>query len=89
MPTYYNKTLAVIDKNELNYWEPVRYQPNLVIVMLGSNDYSTEPNPTDNEFITGLTNFLDLIHSDYKDAKVLAMCAPSAHGKFSNYITFI
>jgi len=81
LPSYYNRTLAIYeapDKRSDNYWEPRRYSPNLVVVMLGSNDYSTEPNPSDEQFTTGLVNFLTQIHADYPQTQVVAMCSPSA-----------
>lgn len=79
LPTYYNRTLgtkAVAESGE-NYWEPKNYSPDLVIVMLGTNDYSTSPQPSDDQFISGLSSFISTIQADYK-AKVLALCAPGS-----------
>jgi lysophospholipase L1-like esterase len=85
MPTYYNRTLAPLSAEQggggsNNYWDPRRYTPAVVLVMLGSNDYSTEPNPSDEDFTNGLVEFLSLIRSDYPSALIAAMCAPSNHG---------
>jgi hypothetical protein len=78
MPVYYNRTLAT---SESSIWRPSDYVPDVVLVMLGTNDYSTTPNPTDESFITGLVNLLSIIRDDYPLAKIAAMCAPSNVGK--------
>lgn len=75
MPTDYNRTFAT----DTLYWEPSLYEPDVVFVMLGTNDYSTVPHPTDSEFTTGLINFLSKIMSDYPTAKIIAACAPSPY----------
>ena len=84
LPTLYNRTLGSLsasgDETNTNYWTPTLYQPDVVLVLLGSNDYSTQPNPTDEQFITGLVNFLNALKSEYPTAKIAAMCSPSAHG---------
>lgn len=86
MPLYYNRTISTIsvnsnDSNEINYWKPSNYLANIVLVMLGSNDYSTTPYPNDNDFINGLVNLLLQIKLDYPNAMkhIAAMCAPSAN----------
>mmetsp|Transcript_20418 Transcript_20418/g.34190 ORF Transcript_20418/g.34190 Transcript_20418/m.34190 type:complete len:565 (+) Transcript_20418:109-1803(+) len=63
-----------------NYWDPHRFPANVVLVMLGTNDYSTEPFPSDKDFIDGLVDFLQRILQDYPQAQVAAMCAPMANG---------
>ena len=82
LPTYYNRTLSPlsVDGVSANYWDPSRYMPDVVVVMLGSNDYSTSPNPSDEDFTSGLVDFLTLIATDYPTALLAAMCAPSNHG---------
>ncbi len=61
-----------------NYWDPKNYEPQVAIVMLGTNDYSTQPQPTDDQFTTALVDFVHQIESDYTNAKVLLLCAPGA-----------
>lgn len=79
MPSYYNRTLATISSvaDIANYWDPKRYIPDVVTVLLGTNVYSTQPEPTDEQFISGLTNLAILIHQDYPSAKVLLACSPA------------
>lgn len=82
MPVYYNRTLAPLSTSDAptNFWSPDRYTPDVVLVMLGSNDYSTYPNPSDEDFTGGLADFLSRIKTDYPNALIGAMCAPSNHG---------
>ena len=49
MPIYYNRTLG-ISKEQSMVWNPAQYIPDIVIVTLGSNDYSTTPHPSDEDF---------------------------------------
>lgn len=86
MPHYYNRTIATVpassDPSDSAYWQPSGYPADIVLVMLGTNDYSTQPNPTDEQFVGGLVDLLNLIVRDYPQAKghIAAMCAPMAAG---------
>mmetsp|Transcript_7824 Transcript_7824/g.13185 ORF Transcript_7824/g.13185 Transcript_7824/m.13185 type:complete len:387 (+) Transcript_7824:29-1189(+) len=82
MPIYYNRTLAPLstEAEPSNYWDPSRYSPDVVLVMLGTNDYSTTPNPSDEDFTNGLVDFITLIVKDYPSTLVGAMCSPSNQG---------
>lgn len=79
-PVYYDRTLAM-DSSPATRWNPSWYTPHLVAVMLGANDYSTSPTPSDGQFIGGLVAFLRRIKHDYPRAKVVAMCSPHHEGK--------
>jgi lysophospholipase L1-like esterase len=77
MPIYYNRTLAT---DSTLYWNPRNYIPDIAIIALGANDYSTEPNPSDEDFQTGLTNLVNQIKTDYPSAKIVLMCEPGPSG---------
>lgn len=79
MPAYYNRTLATISVNDdsANYWDPKRYVPDVITVLLGTNDYSTHPEPSDEQFTTGLINFANQLRKDYPTAKRLLACSPA------------
>lgn len=80
MPVYYNRTIGAVPATEATVWDPAAYQPHIVVVMLGSNDYSTEPHPADSDFIAALADLLMRIQADYPSASLLALCAPDNHG---------
>jgi hypothetical protein len=81
MPLFYNRTISTSPTSSDNYWNPSHFVPDVVLVMLGTNDYSTQPNPTDEQFISGLVSLLSVIQKDYPTAKIAAMCAPMRAGK--------
>jgi lysophospholipase L1-like esterase len=73
LPYFYNQTLAFdVD----NIWDFTKYQANLVMILLGSNDYSTEPIPDNSSFIDGYTNFVKKIQVDYPSSTILLLCSP-------------
>ena len=49
-------------------------QADVVMIDLGTNDYSTEPHPSDAEFTAGLSSFVSALQGDYPGAKVLLLC---------------
>lgn len=79
MPIYYNRTFAS-SSDPSNYWNPSNYIPDIVIISLGANDYSTQPNPSDYDFQNGLTNFISVIRNDYQNIQILLLCEPGSNG---------
>lgn len=79
MPMYYNRTLGISSDPSL-YWDPNSFVPDVVLVTLGSNDYSTTPHPSDSDFITGYTNLLTQLRTDFPNAKIAAVCEPKPGG---------
>jgi len=73
MPVRYNRTIPTEDTS---FWNPAYFTPDVVFVMLGTNDYSTYPQPTDDQFQSGYAAFLTQIRTDYPDAKIVIACAP-------------
>ena len=78
MPSYYNQTLV---GNTDVYWDPNSHRmPNVVSIALGTNDYSTEPHPSDDDFINAYLDFITQIKDDYPRAKILCICEPNPQG---------
>ena len=74
MPVLYNLSIST---DPSSYWKPSNYIPTEIFVLLGTNDYSTKPYPSDSDFTNGYIKFINQIFSDYPSAKKLyAMCAP-------------
>jgi len=76
MPLFYNRTLSTSPLSAANYWDPSQFQPDVVLVTLGTNDYSTDPVPEDAQFVNGLIDLLTVIQKDYPTAQIAAACAP-------------
>jgi len=66
LPYYYENTLS---RRHLNDWNFI-WVPNAVVVYLGSNDFSTEPNPSKEQFEGGCYNFIKKIRTKYKEAEI-------------------
>ena len=81
LPFYYNRTLGwnPTDKGfsaDDIYWNPLDYQPDIIMVLLGSNDYSTEPVPDTSVFIAGYSAMVQQMKRDYPRAKIVLLCSP-------------
>ncbi|MES2200853.1 MAG: GDSL-type esterase/lipase family protein [candidate division FCPU426 bacterium] len=63
LPFYYGRTLQ---GNPGSLWDRSKFKPDAVILFLGSNDYSTEPNPDPKEFYHGFDGLVDQAMKDRK-----------------------
>jgi lysophospholipase L1-like esterase len=79
MPVYYNRTLGLSDDAAL-LWDPSSFPADAVLVVLGANDYSTDPHPSDGDFVRGLVALLARVKLDYPAAAVGAFCEPHPSG---------
>ena len=77
LPAYYNRTIAI---DSTSYWSPAQKKINTIVVMLGTNDYSTDPMPSDEQFTSAYTSFISTIKSDYPTARIISVCAPYQRG---------
>lgn len=78
LPIYYNRTLGISADPAL-YWDPATtaYVPDIILITLGSNDYSTQPNPSDEDFTAGYTALVTQLQKDYPLALIAAVCEPT------------
>eukprot|EP01027_Heterolobosea_sp_BB2_P025618 GEZU01039316.1.p1 GENE.GEZU01039316.1~~GEZU01039316.1.p1 ORF type:complete len:141 (-),score=34.83 GEZU01039316.1:303-725(-) len=81
---YYSRTLA---NDPTDKWNFNQYQPDAVVVNLGTNDYSTQPYPPQDIFIDGYINFLTGLHEHYgNDVPILTVCGPLISGACCDYV---
>jgi lysophospholipase L1-like esterase len=73
MLTYYGRTLA---NETAENWDFAGWQPQAVVVNLGTNDYSTTPHPAGELFLQGYTNLIFKIRARYPDAHIFAVGGP-------------
>ena len=73
LPYYYNRTIAEYSSV---VWDPARFIPDVVYIMLGTNDYSTSPVPYDSQFINGLVALINQVKQEYPLAIHVAACSP-------------
>ena len=66
-------------------WKP-SYVPDLVIINLGSNDFSLPPYPTEEEFVDGYCNLLSQVRTLYGDIPVICVCPPTTGEPLNGYL---
>jgi len=77
MPTLYDRTLP---NRSDSAWDFSQAQPQVVVINLGTNDFSTDQDPSAAEFTSTYTAFLRHIRSLYPDALILCTCGPLLWG---------
>eukprot|EP01105_Mastigella_eilhardi_P022638 TRINITY_DN559_c0_g1_i2.p1 TRINITY_DN559_c0_g1~~TRINITY_DN559_c0_g1_i2.p1 ORF type:complete len:217 (+),score=47.23 TRINITY_DN559_c0_g1_i2:402-1052(+) len=73
-PTLFPRTLGSSDTSP--EWDFKQYQPDVVLVNLGTNDYSTAPTPPHDVFVDGYVSFLTSLRGWYPNAELFAVCGP-------------
>ncbi|MDE7473156.1 MAG: endoglucanase [Muribaculaceae bacterium] len=69
-----HKFHQALDEDTLSRWDFAAYRPDLVIVNLGANDFSTEPHPYRSEFVDGYVELLQTLFEKYgADLKVMCV----------------
>lgn len=67
-------------------WDFSRWQPDVVVVNLGTNDFSTQPHPPQETFVTSYVEFLRTIRSNYPQAHIFAIAGPIMQPPANLYI---
>lgn len=70
VPFYYGRTL--MERDDLP-WDFGRWIPDAVVVKLGTNDHSTQPEPPADVFLQGVHGLLKQVHSAYGDVPVFLL----------------
>lgn len=73
LPELYNQTLPAQTEP---IWDFSTHQPNVVLINLGTNDFSTETLPDRAQFVEGYTLFLERVRTYYPNAVILSGVAP-------------
>ncbi len=82
MPDHYNKTCL----NDSLEWNFSNYQPDVVVIRLGRNDYWSKPFPKRAEFRTAYLQFLKYVRGKYPGAHIFALCGPIRNDPHCDYI---
>lgn len=87
LPLYYNRTLASMEvQGTSNYWDPHAYDADLVLILLGTNDFSTTPHPSEQEFVGGYVDFVERVAKDYPRAALGAVCSPMMSSEACGFV---
>lgn len=76
LPAYYDRTLP----DSPGTWDFSRFQPDAVVVNLGTNDMSTSVDPSQAEFEAGYRAFLEHLRDVYPDAHIFCTNGPMLSG---------
>jgi hypothetical protein len=82
LPYYYPRTCGSVESNDYSF----TWQPDVVVVVLGINDFSTTPYPSQEQYVGGYSNFVKTLRSHYPDAHILCTYLSSMNGIASGYI---
>ena len=69
LPSLYDRTLP---SNAGSMWD-FSWKPDAVVINLGTNDFSTDGDPSEGEFVGAYTAFLSHIREKYPSAYILAL----------------
>lgn len=74
--TMKDKMQQIFDEDNEKLWDSKIYQPDLVIINLGINDFSTFPHPSKLEFTTAYKQILKQLRQNYGNIPLLCICPP-------------
>jgi lysophospholipase L1-like esterase len=74
MPDIWNRTLGISTSPTWNF---TNYQPEAVVINLGTNDYDSKPSPTFPQFAAAYNLFIKRIQMEYSvNTKFFLVCGP-------------
>ena len=82
LPYYYNKTCF----NDSLEWNFSNYQPDVVVIRLGRNDYWGKPFPKREDFRTAYIQFLKYVRNKYPNSHIFTLCGPIRKDPHCDYI---
>lgn len=80
-----DKMQKTFDEGDTLTWNFTAYRPDMVIINLGINDFSTEPHPYRKEFVAGYKQILTQIRQNYGDVPVLCLFPSGIHAPVYSY----
>jgi len=85
LPYYYERVCM----NDTLLWDFNRWQPDVVVVRIGRNDYWKEPHPKREMFRTAYLKLLNEIRRRYPKAEIFALCSPLRMDPQCDYINSV
>jgi hypothetical protein len=85
LPYYYERVCM----NDTLLWNFNRWQPDVVVVRIGRNDYWKEPHPKREMFRTAYLKLLNEIRRRYPKAEIFALCSPLRMDPQCDYINSV
>lgn len=89
LPSYYDLSVAnSLGSATPDQWNFTQYVPDAVVINLGTNDYSTPPQPPQDLFVNAYIEFVQTIESKYAPAqpKFFLVCGPMIGNPCCEYV---
>jgi lysophospholipase L1-like esterase len=86
MPAYFGQVKA---EKEQSVWDFRRQVPHGVIINLGTNDFSTQPEPPEQVFAQGYEALIADVRRVYPDVPIFCVAGPRMKGPANTYIQAI
>lgn len=83
MPDRFNR---VYDEKELPLWDFSKWKPNVVVINLGTNDFSTQPHPDKAVFKAGYEKLINEVRKQYGDLPVFCVVGPMTDEPCYSYV---
>ncbi len=83
MPGRFNR---VYDEKELPLWNFKQWRPDLVVINLGTNDFSTQPFPDKAVFKKGYEKLINEVRKQYGDLPVFCLVGPMTDEPCYSYV---
>ena len=83
-----DKMLQTFDMEPSQLWNFKDYRPDIVVINLGSNDFSTKPHPLKEEFLGCYSIIIDRLRDKYGDVSILCV-APNRGPAFEYLQEFV
>ncbi len=78
LPTFYDR---ILPSDPSSAWDFSSWRPDAVVINLGTNDFSTEIDPTQEEFEAAYVTLLERVREGYPDALILCTIGPLLAGE--------
>ncbi len=83
MPDRFNR---VFDEKELPIWNFSKWKPDVVVINLGTNDFSTQPFPDKAVFKAGYEKLINEVKKQYGDVPVFCVVGPMTDEPCYSYV---
>lgn len=83
MPDRFNR---VYDEKELPIWNFRQWKPDVVVINLGTNDFSTQPFPDKTVFKAGYEKLIDEVKKQYGEVPVFCIVGPMTDEPCYSYV---
>ncbi len=81
-PDHYARTCGSVANDDYAF----TWQPHVVVIVLGINDFSTTPHPSREQYVGGYRDFIQTVRNHYPDAHILCTYWSGMNAVASDYV---